>query len=33
MEAGASRPGKYLHGKLAPLVLSLALHHRDPSQR
>jgi hypothetical protein len=26
-------PGKYLHGRGAPLVLTLALSHRDPSPR
>jgi hypothetical protein len=26
-------PAKYLRGKSAPLVLTLSLHHRDPSPR
>ena len=26
-------PGKYVHGKTAPLVLSVALRRKDPSQR
>lgn len=31
--AYAWRPGKYLHGRGAPLVLTLLLHRRDPSPR
>jgi hypothetical protein len=31
--AWAWMPGKYLHGKTAPLVLSVALRRRDPSPR
>jgi hypothetical protein len=31
--AYAWMPGKYLHGKVAPLVLTLQLHRRDPSPR
>jgi dihydroneopterin aldolase len=31
--AWAWRPGKYLRGECAPLVLTVALHYRDPSSR
>jgi hypothetical protein len=31
--AWAWMPGKYLHGKVAPLVLTLSLPSRDPSAR
>lgn len=31
--AWAWLPGMYLHGRTAPLVLSVALRHRDPSPR
>jgi hypothetical protein len=31
--AWAWMPGRYLHGKTAPLVLTLSFRHRDPSQR
>ena len=31
--AWAWMPGKYLHGKAAPLVLTIALRHRDGSPR
>ena len=31
--AWAWMPGKYLHGKVAPLVLTVALRRRDPSPR
>ena len=31
--AWAWMPGKYLRGKTAPLVLTIALHHKDPSVR
>jgi len=31
--AWAWRPGAYLHGQVAPLVLTLALRRRDPSPR
>lgn len=31
--AWAWRPGQYLHGQVAPLVLTVALPDRDPSPR
>ena len=31
--AWAWRPDKYLRGNTAPLVLTIALHHKDPSPR
>jgi hypothetical protein len=31
--AWAWMPGKYLRGKSAPLVLTVSLHHKDPSPR
>ncbi|HEU0297204.1 MAG TPA: DUF5655 domain-containing protein [Anaerolineales bacterium] len=31
--AWAWMPGKYLRGKRAPLVLTVSLHHKDPSPR